>query len=1133
MHSIFFNPVLLSSLVFSLVLSAVGGAQEAPPQGAYWLQLNEFDFWEWDVDHDGDGLTLRQEYFAGTDPRSSQSFIDPSLKKESDGLELSWNSAKWARYDILSSIDLLDFEGEQDSTIFTIDANFSVAIDPTEPKNFFAIEPRPALDLDEDGLTDREEAILGTDYQNPDTDGDTLGDGLEIFESFTDPLVFDSLGGVIEGTVFLTETLEMDLTNAIPIAEATVFLDQNFNGLLDEGEPRQQSDENGAYRFSRLSPGIYEVRQVLQRGDTQTLPAEMTPNVPNGFADEILDYTHATGALDGPYGYLPLDDYPALDVVILGRTIVPVDPELLLLPIGARPFNPPIGTFPRAHHLSLPENASVTVRFDETIVDLEGPDFVVAVPRQGTFGTAGEAATYFIGPSESELVEFDQSALLGGSQPTITSVDLADFPEVPFVRVIKVVSGTSGEATVQNVDAGYGLAGFQALNFLPLSTSAYRVEILGTETATRDFGRFFQDLPPQVLVQSNRQPQAGQPVALTFIPTDDLGLSDLTVIVNGSEVTLDDDNSVTVNPTFPGELRFSATVTDSGGQSTTENWTYIVLTEEGELPFDPQDLAEQQGVGLTSLRIFSPEPGEVPAEDLTVVGSVIPPAGPGVNWTLDIAPIAEVDLDDLAAADPDYITLNSGNSAVYSEALGDLDVSDFESGIYLLRLSATPAGGGLGNILGQAIGIGVDEAALRPVIEIITPEGESRAAMVQDVVATLTSDREITRWKAEIASYEEVDFTAVGAESDIWSEIGSGAGTFSETSLGMIDTTTLRNGRYLLRVTAFNDLRLGRLEAVEFEVAGLSKPGRNRRIFTDSEIELAGFPLRIERVYDSIDAERSGDFGFGWSLSVGDPDLFETVPDTGVGLFGATPFSSGTRVYLTAPDGQRIAFTFEPEFAQSGLFQASFRATFVPDPGNPYQLSVPEGDDPFLTLKPDGSVTLLFIGLPWNPSSYFLTAPNGVVHAYDEDKGLLSSENPSGAALRYTPEGITHSSGLALSFERDDAGRITSITEPGGGVWTYSYSPEGDLAAVRAPAMTMATTFTYDANFAHFLDSVIDPAGRTGFRFEYDENGRLSATYDEFGNKAEQSWDPLARTGHSDLATRLLRRPWFTMIVVM
>lgn len=1098
-------------LIFFLLLSTLAPAQST---GRFFLESKQLEAWQWDLDPDGDGLSTRAEYYAGTDPFDPESQLYPLIERENANFWISWNATPQARYRIVSTPNLLPPYSPVPATeIFTMGTEANRSFISEGPRSFFAVEPLPSLDQDNDGLSDREEAILGTDFQDDDTDDDSLTDGQEVFSTKTDPLIFDPLGGTIRGTVFLTTDLSGDLADATPIADTTVFLDANFNGQLDDDEPRQQTTSEGEYAFVRLPPGLYEVRQVLRAGDTQTLPVEVFPVVPDGLADEVLDYTHAPGVLPEPYGYLPLDDYPALDVAILSRALEPVDPNLLLLPIGARPVNPPIGSYPRAHHLAIPENASVTVRFDETIVDLEGPDLVVSIPRNGNRPGGGEPSTYFLGPDEDNLVAYDQEELLGTSQGTIIPVDLADFPELSAVRIIKVVSQTSGEAMTQNSDGGYGLAGFQALNYLPLNSSAHRVEIVGTETVERDFGRFFQDLPPALLVQNDSQPQAGRPLTLTFIGTDDLGTPEVTAIVNGNPVVLDGDGGVTFTPAFPGELRFSATATDSSGQMTTENWTFIVLDESGELPYDPQDLAEQQGVGLTTLRLFSPQAGEVPTENLTVVGSVIPASGSGVNWNLDLAPIDEIDLDDISAADPDYTRLASGSAAVYSDALGTLDVDGLTPGIYFLRLSATPAGGGLSNFLGQAIGIGVDEASLRPAVEIITPERESTAAMVQDVVASLQSERPLTGWTAAVAAYEEMDLTAIGADSEAWTEIASGTEPFSEESIGMIDTTALRNGRYLLRLVAYNDLRLGRVEAVEFEVAGIAKPGRNRRIFTDASVELAGFPLQIERIYDSLDAGRSGDFGFGWSLSVGDPELFETVPDTGANLFGATPFRAGTRVYLTAPNGQRVAFTFQPEFAAGGLLGAIYRATFVPDPGNPYKLEVPERDQPFLSLGADGNVSLTFISLPWNPDTYLLTEMDGTIHTIHEKNGLLSSENTSGTGLRYGPDGITHTSGLSLAFTRDDAGRITAITQPDGGVWTYAYDANGDLVSVLPPAQTTATTFAYDPGFDHFLTTVTDPAGRMGLRFEYDEDGRLSATYDEFGNKEEQAWAPLARSG--------------------
>ncbi|HPQ94677.1 MAG: hypothetical protein KDI44_04100 [Thiothrix sp.] len=56
------------------------------------------------------------------------------------------------------------------------------------------------LDSDGDGLSDAEEASLGTDPNNPDTDGDGLPDGLEVDSYHTSPLIADTDGdGITDG----------------------------------------------------------------------------------------------------------------------------------------------------------------------------------------------------------------------------------------------------------------------------------------------------------------------------------------------------------------------------------------------------------------------------------------------------------------------------------------------------------------------------------------------------------------------------------------------------------------------------------------------------------------------------------------------------------------------------------------------------------------------------------------------------------------------------------------------------------------------------------------------------------------------------------------------------------------------
>jgi hypothetical protein len=55
--------------------------------------------------------------------------------------------------------------------------------------------PSDSVDSDRDGLTDSEEAALGTDRLNPDTDGDGLGDFAEVRTYSTNPLVADEWVG--------------------------------------------------------------------------------------------------------------------------------------------------------------------------------------------------------------------------------------------------------------------------------------------------------------------------------------------------------------------------------------------------------------------------------------------------------------------------------------------------------------------------------------------------------------------------------------------------------------------------------------------------------------------------------------------------------------------------------------------------------------------------------------------------------------------------------------------------------------------------------------------------------------------------------------------------------------------------
>jgi hypothetical protein len=79
-------------------------------------------------------------------------------------------------------------------------------------------------DSDSDGLTDAQEAILGTDPKKADSDGDNLSDGEEYFDYFTDPLSPDSDGdGLTDGEDRFPQLLTYRDINGVTTITTAIF----------------------------------------------------------------------------------------------------------------------------------------------------------------------------------------------------------------------------------------------------------------------------------------------------------------------------------------------------------------------------------------------------------------------------------------------------------------------------------------------------------------------------------------------------------------------------------------------------------------------------------------------------------------------------------------------------------------------------------------------------------------------------------------------------------------------------------------------------------------------------------------------------------------------------------------------
>ncbi len=441
---------------------------------------------------------------------------------------------------------------------------------------------------------------------------------------------------------------------------------------------------------------------------------------------------------------------------------------------------------------------------------------------------------------------------------------------------------------------------------------------------------------------------------------------------------------------------------------------------------------------------------------------------------------------------------------------GIATITPSQSGLYTITGSATDAAGNYGE---DAVSLRVIDPAddTGPTVVINSPASATRVNQPIDIVGTVQAD-DLEFWRLEYARLSQVGLDNIAAEGVNWRLLASGTQAVDNAVLATFDTTRLRDDAWVVRLLAQDFSGNQRVESVWMDVAAPAKLGQFALGYTDLSIPLAGIPITIERRYNTLDANEIGDFGYGWSLAFRQGNIRETVPvannEAVAGLFVAWPYLYGTRVYIDTPEGQRVGFTFEPE-AGPGLFGAAWRPRFVPDPGVFYELEV---DNVTLQQRSDGSFALYLLGFNYNPSKFRLIAQDGTRYHYDQFRGLEKIEDRHGNFLSYTEDGIVHSSGVAVTFERDSEGRIVRVIDPEGKAITYGYDGRGNLISVTDRAGE-TTQFTYLDEPAHYVAEIIDARGERVNLLEYDADGRIAADIDALGHAVRMDWDLEAFTG--------------------
>jgi RHS repeat-associated protein len=148
-------------------------------------------------------------------------------------------------------------------------------------------------------------------------------------------------------------------------------------------------------------------------------------------------------------------------------------------------------------------------------------------------------------------------------------------------------------------------------------------------------------------------------------------------------------------------------------------------------------------------------------------------------------------------------------------------------------------------------------------------------------------------------------------------------------------------------------------------------------------------------------------------------------------------------------------------------------------------------------------------------------------YEYDDQGRLTKLTDALGSSTTFTypaigevPATITDALGRTMTIAQNAAGDVTGLTDPAGKVWLASYDAAGRLVAITDPNQH-TTTFTYGV--VGRPETMTDPLGRTT-RFVFDGAGRLASRRAPDGTTAYLSYDALDRiTSAEDSLGRVTR----------
>jgi RHS repeat-associated protein len=422
-----------------------------------------------------------------------------------------------------------------------------------------------------------------------------------------------------------------------------------------------------------------------------------------------------------------------------------------------------------------------------------------------------------------------------------------------------------------------------------------------------------------------------------------------------------------------------------------------------------------------------------------------------------------------------------------------------------------------------------------PFVEITSPAPQSVVTYLTDIIGSVTDDN-LEFYRLEISPRNANQWRLI--EEVVFQPGPAGPGVINQT-LGVFDPTLLSNTIYDVRVFAQDTNGLQTTRQIQLSVEANAKIGNFVQSVTDLMIPVAGGPpIDVARTYNTLNADESGAFGYGWQYCMLEPRIRETVPfgqfEGLVGQFAAAALREGDRVYITTPDCQRVGFTFSPQ-PHTGIWTLVsgefFDPRWIPDPGVDYELygehdytlitgigsGIFDRDGlplPLVRLG-DGSYITAQLGASYNPLGYQLFSKDKTRWHYSQFDGLLDVTDRNGNTLTVSEGGITSSSGQQVQFQRDDQRRITRLIDPAGNEIHYSYNAAGELQNVKYPN-GLNSDYAYNAGPEHYLSAINaddhPQADTARLDVVYDVAGRLAAVINALGHTTNIAYDLDANT---------------------